>query len=165
MAAHEYHFTTRWRFWSTAQQVLDILEDPTDLVRWWPSVYLDVQVIQEGDEERIGELVALYTRGWLPYTLRWQLRITEIIPQSKIAFDVWGDFTGRGVWLFEEEDEWVHVTYEWHVRVNKPLLRFFSFLLKPIFSANHRWAMKEGEKSLRRELTRRQAIKASRSTE
>jgi hypothetical protein len=165
MAAHEYHFTTRWRFWSTAQEVLDILEDPTDLVRWWPSVYLDVQVIQEGDEERIGELVALYTRGWLPYTLRWQLRITEIIPQSKIAFDVWGDFTGRGVWLFEEEDEWVHVTYEWHVRVNKPLLRFFSFLLKPIFSANHRWAMKEGEKSLRRELTRRQAIKASRSTE
>jgi len=164
MSAQEYHFTTRWHFRGTAQEVMDILEDPTDLVRWWPSVYLEVVVIRRGDEDRIGEEIALHTKGWLPYTLRWQLRTTEIIPQRKIAFDVWGDFTGRGVWLFEEEAEWVNVTYEWHVRVNKPLLRYFSILLKPIFSANHHWAMKEGEKSLRRELSRRQAQKARRPT-
>jgi hypothetical protein len=30
-------------------------------------------------------------------------------------------------------------------------------LLRPIFAANHRWAMKEGKKSLELELTRRQA--------
>jgi hypothetical protein len=31
-------------------------------------------------------------------------------------------------------------------------LRYLSFLFKPFFSANHRWAMARGEESLRREL-------------
>lgn len=36
-----------------------------------------------------------------------------------------------------------------------PLLRTLSFAFKPVFSANHRWAMQRGEKSLRLELVRR----------
>ncbi len=31
------------------------------------------------------------------------------------------------------------VTYDWTIRLTKPLLRSLSFLFKPIFSANHRW--------------------------
>ena len=41
------------------------------------------------------------------------------------------------------------------IRAEKPLLRYLSFLLKPVFSANHRWAMARGEESLRAELGRR----------
>ena len=32
---------------------------------------------------------------------------------------------------------------------DKALLRYLSFLLKPVFAMNHRWAMAQGEKSLR----------------
>ena len=39
----------------------------------------------------------------------------------------------------------------------KPLLKTLSFLLKPIFEANHRWAMAQGETSLALELARRRA--------
>jgi hypothetical protein len=41
------------------------------------------------------------------------------------------------------------------VRADKPILRYGSFILKPIFAANHRWAMARGEESLARELLRR----------
>jgi hypothetical protein len=157
MPANEYHFSTRWHFTCTVQEVIDVLQDPTDLVRWWPSVYRDVKVIRRGDEDRIGEVVSLYTKGWLPYTLYWHLCITEIIPMRKIAFDVWGDFIGHGSWTFDEDNGGVIVTYEWNVRATKPLLHYFSFLLRPIFAANHRWAMKEGKKRLELELSRRQA--------
>ena len=49
------------------------------------------------------------------------------------------------------------VTYDWRLRAEKPLLRSLSFLLKPLFEANHRWAMAQGEESLRLELARRRA--------
>jgi hypothetical protein len=49
------------------------------------------------------------------------------------------------------------IEYDWKIRAEKPLLRSFSFLLKPIFAANHRWAMARGEGSLRLELARRHA--------
>lgn len=41
MTINEYQFTTRWQVKGTAEEVYDILNDPTDLVRWWPAVYLD----------------------------------------------------------------------------------------------------------------------------
>ncbi len=37
------------------------------------------------------------------------------------------------------------------------LLRNLSFLVKPVFEANHRWAMAQGEASLKLELARRRA--------
>jgi len=51
----------------------------------------------------------------------------------------------------------VNVTYDWKIKAEKPLLRYFSFIMKPIFSANHHWAMAKGEESLQRELARRHA--------
>jgi hypothetical protein len=69
--------------------------------------------------------------------------------------EAWGDFVGRGIWTFEQQGEWVNVVYDWKIRADKPLLRSLSFLLKPVFSANHYWAMRMGEESLKLELMRR----------
>jgi len=30
---------------------------------------------------------------------------------------------------------------DWRIRAEKPLLRYRSFLVKPVFGANHRWVM------------------------
>jgi hypothetical protein len=49
------------------------------------------------------------------------------------------------------------ITYNWRVSAIKPLLRWLSWLLRPVFAANHRWAMARGEESLRLELRRRRA--------
>ena len=68
-----------------------------------------------------------------------------------------GDFNGRGIWTLEQDGGFVNVTYDWKLRADKPLLSALSFLFKPIFSANHRWAMEKGEESLKLELARRHA--------
>jgi hypothetical protein len=68
-----------------------------------------------------------------------------------------GDFVGRGIWSFQQEGEWTVATYDWKIRADKPLLRALSPLLKPIFSANHHWAMNKGEESIKLELMRRRA--------
>ena len=157
MASNDYHFFTRWRVQgTTVEEVATIIGDAAGLVRWWPSVYLDVQVLEPGDAQGLGKVVSLYTKGWLPYTLRWQFRVSEVRPDG-FALKAWGDFDGWGNWTFTQQGEDVSITYEWSVRADKPLLRSLSFLIKPIFAANHHWAMAQGEISLKLELARRHA--------
>lgn len=159
MATNDYHFITVWRVESTIEEVSTIIGDAADLVRWWPSVYLEVKVLEPGDEHGLGKVVSLYTKGWLPYTLRWSFRVTEV-RNNGFSLVAWGDFDGRGIWTFEQDGPWVNITYDWKIKAEKPLLRYFSFIMKPIFSANHRWAMAKGEESLKIEIARRHAASA-----
>src|SRR5215471_16867349 len=156
MATNEYHFITQWREKSTIKEVSEIIGDAQGLTHWWPSVYLDADVLEQGDENGLGKVVDLYTKGWLPYTLRWQFRVTEVRPDG-FTIVAWGDFDGRGIWTFEQDGELVNITYDWKIKAEKPLLRYFSFIMKPLFSANHRWAMAKGEESLKLELARHHA--------
>jgi hypothetical protein len=155
MASNEYHFITHWRVKAELQEVVDILSDAESLPRWWPSVYLEVHELEKGDEQGIGKRVSLYTKGWLPYTLRWQFVVTESNSPHGFALAAEGDFIGTGKWTFIHDGEYVNVTYDWRISAEKPVLKYLSFLMKPIFGMNHQWAMRNGEKSLQLELQRR----------
>ena len=152
-----YHIVTTWRFDGTVEEVAAILTDVENLTRWWPSVYLDVQRLAQGDQTGVGAELALFTKGWLPYTLRWTLRVTEVHPPDRIVLTPTGDFIGRGEWSFRQEGPTAVVRYDWQVQARKPVLRALTWLFRPIFTANHNWAMRKGEQSLRLELARRRA--------
>ena len=100
-------------------------------------------------------MLDLYTKGWLPYTLRWTLRVTEPLTDVGWALDATGDLTGTGRWTFRPDGPEVVVTYDWRVQASKPLLRRLSWLLRPLFAANHRWAMARGQEGLQLELRHR----------
>ena len=157
MKRNEYAFTTHWRVQSTCQEISEVLGNGPDLTRWWPSVYLDVQELESGNKDGIGKVVSLFTKGWLPYTLRWQFRVIANRSPHGFSLEAWGDFVGTGDWTFTQNGDWVEITYDWRIRADKPLLRWLSFIMKPIFSANHHWAMRKGEESLKLELARRRA--------
>ena len=161
MADPRYHFVTHWRAQGAPEEVYDLLDDPADLPRWWPAVYLDVKQIGAGDAQGLGKAFELHTRGWLPYTLRWQLRTVEKKRPHRLVIEAQGDLVGRGVWTLRREGSGLDVAFDWQVEADKPLLRKLSWLLRPIFAANHRWAMSKGEDSLRLELARRHAPTAA----
>jgi hypothetical protein len=153
----QYHFVSRWRVEGTCGEVADVLGDPAALPRWWPSVYLDVREVRPADAHGLGRCVKLHTKGWLPYTLRWEFEVVESRYPHGFALTAAGDFDGRGVWTFEQDGAFVNITYDWRLQAEKPLLRYLSGVMKPLFEANHRWAMARGEESLRLELVRRRA--------
>jgi hypothetical protein len=157
MKSNAYRFVTHWRVESTVEEVSAILANAPDLTRWWPAVYLDVQEIDPGDAHGVGRVVSLYTKGWLPYTLRWQFRVTRNDAPHGFELAAFGDLTGRGAWTFRQDGKHMDITYLWEVTADKPLLRRLSWLFKPIFAANHRWAMQKGLESLLLELARRRA--------
>lgn len=153
----QYEFVTVWRVAGTREEVRAVLGDAASLTRWWPAVYLRAEVEEEGGPNGVGRTIGLYTKGWLPYTLWWRLRVTEPITDAGFALTASGDLEGVGRWTFEQDGPEVVITFDWRVGATKPLLRRLSWLLRPGFAANHRWAMARGEESLALELRRRRA--------
>jgi hypothetical protein len=154
---NEYHLITKWRVPGTVDEVSTVMQDLETLCVWWPSVYLNVTELQPPGEGGVGRVVAVRSKGWLPYTLRWQARVTDNRHPFGFTLEASGDFDGRGIWTFEQHGADVAMEFDWRLRVEKPLVRSLSFLLKPAFAANHHWAMARGEESLRLELTRRRS--------
>jgi hypothetical protein len=153
----DYQFVTEWRVPGTVAEVQEVLRDGRTLPHWWPAVYLRVTPRRQGGRGELGSVIDVHTKGWLPYTLRWRLTITEPITPTGFALSADGDLVGTGRWTFLQEGPEVVITYDWRVHASKPLLRRLSWLLRPAFAANHRWAMARGEESLRLELRRRRA--------
>jgi hypothetical protein len=151
-----YHFISRWSVEGTIREVMEVLLDLAALPRWWPSVYLDVQGIEPGDGPGVRH-ARMLARGWLPYTIRWEFDLVECRYPHGFTIAARGDLEGRGVWSFEQAGDRVLITYDWNIRARKPLIKNLSFVMKPLFAANHRWAMAQGETSLRLELERRRA--------
>ena len=153
----DYAFRTVWRVTGNVAEVRDVLADGASLPRWWPAVYLSVDVLRAADPDGCGGELALLTTGSLPYTLRWTLRVTEPVTDTGFALTAAGDLSGTGRWTFLQDGPEVVVTCDWRVGASKPLLRRLTWLLRPVFAANHRWAMARGEESLGLELRRRRA--------
>ena len=161
MEAREFRFRSQWRLLGTVEEVSGILGDVREFARWWPSVYLDIEEMEPGDESGVGKRLRLRTKGWLPYTLHWDLRVAECRPPHGFVIEAEGDLAGRGEWTFEQAGAWTLATYDWQVRAEKPILRALAPLFASALAANHRWAMQMGEKSLELEIARRRARTAS----
>lgn len=156
----EYRFLTRWWVAGSVGEVKDVLGDGMRLTEWWPSVYLAAEEREPSGPDGTGRVIELYTKGWLPYTLRWTFTVVEPLTDAGFALAAEGDFVGTGRWSWSQEGPEVLVTYDWRIEARKPLLRRLTWLMRPIFSANHEWAMARGEESLRLELRRRRGLPA-----
>ncbi len=94
--------------------------------------------------------------------LLWQFGIVESRYPFGFTVDAWGDISGRGIVTFQADGPWVTVVFDWTIRVDHPLLRLASFIVKPVVQMNHRWVMRTGEECLSRELARRRAASSAR---
>jgi hypothetical protein len=157
MPANEYQFLTEWCVVAPRTLLYDILREAEEYPRWWPDVYLKAELQPAGRSDHIGDRVALHTKGWLPYTLHWTAISEYFEAPSRIEIRAEGDFVGRGVWQLTETGTETLITFDWRLRADKPLLRWLSPLLKPLFKWNHYWAMATGLKRLQQEAQRRRA--------
>ena len=148
---------TRWQVAAAIDEVAAILAEPERFPDWWPEVYLSVTELDPGGPDGVGRTLALHTRGWLPYTLRWQARVVESRRPHGWTVEATGDLAGRGTWRLEQRGDVADVSYDWRVAVEKPLLKPLTPLLRPLYAANHRWAMARGLEGLKRELGARRA--------
>ncbi len=155
MSSNRYAFVSNWYVNASPDLVYDILSNSEDLCRWWPAVYLDVKELEKGQEDGVGKLIALYTKGFLPYSLQWKFRVKAVQKPNMIEIEALGDLIGTGRWTILAEGDGTRIRYDWNIQTSKPLLNRLAWLIKPAFEANHAWAMRKGEESLKLEIRRR----------
>jgi Polyketide cyclase / dehydrase and lipid transport len=155
----KFNFITHWNVDAPVEEAYAIIKDSSALKDWWPSVYLDVNVTDPGLISGIGKKVALWTKGFLPYTLRWNFEVVQIIPKERIVINAQGDLIGTGVWTFKKIPSGSEVSFEWNIDFTKKYLSPFTPVLRPVFGWNHRWAMNKGLESLKLEALRRRGVK------
>lgn len=147
-----YRFVTHWRVDGRCEEVADILEDVDEIPKWWRSVYRSARVIERGGAHGLGRIVEVTTKGFLPYSLRWTYRVTQVDYPHTSTLLASGDLDGEGHWTFVQDGGHVDITYDWAVRANHPLIRRLHKLLAPLFAANHQWTMNDGLRGLRKQL-------------
>lgn len=152
MAAGEYFFVDRWFIPHPREAVWPRVVNAPDYPNWWGEVYDRVTPLNDLPPDRVGARSDVLAHGRLPYRIRFIAEVTEVVPPRKLALRADGDLTGTGVWRLEECGGATAVSFEWRVRADKPLIRIFSPVVKPLFAWNHRWTMKRGEAALLRSL-------------
>jgi hypothetical protein len=141
-AVNQYHFEDHWHIPYSIEKVWDVLADPERFPVWWEGVYLSTAKIS-------ADRIDAVARGWLPYKLRFQIETIRRERPTLIEFKARGDFrTDSSKWILAPEETGTHVILDWNPIVEKPVVRFFSPILKPLFEWNHRWTMRRGESQI-----------------
>jgi uncharacterized protein YndB with AHSA1/START domain len=142
----EYHFVDHWHVPAPIERVYDVLGDVVAYPTWWG----DVWVAAEGEPGLPvpGRVTRVVSRGFLPYKLRFTITCLEVDRPRRIHSRLNGDFEGTGTWTFEPTGDETDATLDWHPSVAKPIVRLFTPVVRPLFRANHDWAMTRGQQHL-----------------
>ncbi len=87
-------------------------------------------------------------KGQLPYHLKTRSKIVRLERPNGFEVEVVGDLTGKGVWTLTPKDGKVHVHFDWRVIADRPLLRYLTPVLRPLFRWNHNWSIKRAIEGL-----------------
>jgi hypothetical protein len=160
MPVNHYRFVEHWDIPdATPDEVYAVLSDARLLPRWWVGVYLTAEALGDGDDPRVGDRARVTARGFLPYKLNFVLEATALAPGRLVETRAVGDFVGVWRGALSPTAAGTRVDIDWTVTVEKPLVRFLSPLLKPIFVRNHNWTTLRGEAGLRAYLAEQRAAK------
>ncbi|HZO36596.1 MAG TPA: SRPBCC family protein [Solirubrobacteraceae bacterium] len=145
-----YVFLTTWHLDAPIESVYDVLKESADYPRWWQGV-ASVELLAEGDEDGLGQIDRYAWRSVLPYTLRFDARVTRVEPLRLIEARVTGELEGVGTWrLFAGEG--TAVVFDWRVRTTRTWMNALGPIARPVFVWNHDRVMAGGGVGLAREL-------------
>jgi uncharacterized protein YndB with AHSA1/START domain len=156
--ASEYVFIDEWDVDAPIEAVYHALADARTYPDWWKRVYIAVEA--DGPPE-VGAVSKQEFKGQLPYHLNTTSTIVKADPPHSFSVDVVGDLTGKGVWTLTETDGKVHIHFDWRVLADRPLLRYLTPILRPLFRHNHNWSIKRAIEGLE-PYARSQAIASTR---
>lgn len=145
-----YEFLTTWCLDAPIERVYEVVREAGDYPRWWPSAR-SVEVLADGDDRGVGQLDRHCWRSVLPYSVRFDARVTHVDAPHLIEATIAGDLEGRGAWrLFEGRG--TVVVFEWQVRTTRTWMNVLGPFARPAFVWNHDRVMAQGGVGLAREL-------------
>lgn len=137
-----YRFLTTWCVDAPIERVWSVIHDSAAYPEWWPGVRA-VDLLRAGGHDGVGQVSRFSWRSRLPYTLRFDIRVTRVERPYVIEGQATGELEGRGVWrLFEGPG--TAVVYDWRVRTTAGWMNLLGPVARPAFAWNHDLVMRQG---------------------
>lgn len=148
----DYAFLTRWRVHAPIDRVFETIGDAERWPEWWRGVE-SVELVRPGGEDGIGTVHRYAFRSRLPYALRFEVVVTEVVQPTVLAGTASGELAGTGRWTLEAvNDHQTDVTYDWRVRTTARWMNLLAPLTRGLFERNHDIIMDWGRQGLARRL-------------
>jgi len=161
MATNYYLFIDRFIVPCDIETAYHYIKQIEEYPRWWGKVYKKIVKLRDAPPDTPGAKYRITVGGFLPYTLTIENEVTHIHRPHLIRFDADGDLQGNGTWLFRQLEGGTEIIYDWRVAANKNLIRIFSFLLKPLFRANHHYCVVKAKEGIEKDLVAKNQVSAS----
>jgi hypothetical protein len=152
MATNYYIFVDKFTVPCEGEVAYQYIKQIEAYPRWWGQVYKKIEMLQDAPPDAAGARYRVRVGGFLPYSLTIENEITFVDRPNRIDFAASGDLEGKGTWLFKPVAEGTEITFDWRVAANKAMISALSFLLKPLFRANHRYCIKRANEGIRHDL-------------
>ncbi|MBO6717769.1 MAG: hypothetical protein JJ913_07430 [Rhizobiaceae bacterium] len=154
----DFDIVTHWDMEAQPEELTDILLDPQIVSKWATTVFLACQVVNRGEADGMGMEIEVHTKGFLPHSFFFGGKVTALDPHRWMAFDVYGDFVGKGLMTVDPTAPGrLRATFDWKVDVAHPWVRRFVRALHPVFVWNHTWAVRRLSRMMQKEVYRRRA--------
>ncbi len=142
-----FSLTTTWNIPAPIERCWFCLLDTDNWPNWWSYVDNVVQ-LETGHADGVGNIYRYYWHTCLPYDLRVEIEVLEIIPFQHIIYTADGDLQGHGKCHFKKNGNQTIIGFDWNVATNKSWMNIISDIAHPVFKWNHHRVMKKGEQSL-----------------
>ena len=141
----EYVFVDEWDVRAPVEEVFEAIADVRAYPAWWRPVYIEVEA---DGPPAVGRRSTQLFKGRLPYRLRTRSELVRLERPNAIERTFEGHLSGRSLWTFTRTDEGTHVRFAWRVNADRPLLRYLTPILRPLFRWNHGWAVARAQEGL-----------------
>jgi uncharacterized protein YndB with AHSA1/START domain len=147
----DYRFATRWDIDAPITQVWAEIERPENWAEWWPGL-VEVRELEVGDALGVGAVKRFTFKSFLPYTLSFQARITEVVPPRLFRIAAVGELEGIGTYELREFGGETRASLTWQVRTTKTWMNLLAPVAAPLFTWNHDKLMEKGGQGLSKRL-------------
>ena len=151
MQNNYYKFITNWQIKAPLNDVWFAIYESAEWPKWWKGVQA-VTVIKENDASGINGIRRYTWKSALPYTLSFNMQLTEKQDFTSLKGIAFGELEGDGTWHLSHDNGVTKVQYNWNVKTNKAWMNYLAFILKPLFKLNHDIVMKWGAECLAKKL-------------
>jgi len=143
--ASPFHFARTWQLEATPEQFWDTISCTDEYRAWWPW-------LREFDADGFGAGARwrAVIQSPLPYVLRVQLVLDEVVPCERLAAGVSGDIEGWALLELSGGEGGSTIDIEWDMRPRSRAMQMAAVLGRPLLRWSHEWVLARGLEQFRR---------------
>jgi uncharacterized protein YndB with AHSA1/START domain len=140
-----FQFERSWELDVTPERFWDTIARTEEYSTWWPWLrQFDAEGMTEGARWRA------VIQSPLPYVLRVELLLDEVVPCERLAATVSGDLEGHAGLTLAPVAGGAAIDVEWHMRPRSRAMQLAAVVARPLLRWSHEWVLARGLEQFRR---------------